>query len=112
MIFLTCQDFNIFGMYLKSSSVRPYIVKVIVTWMPQRKFFVATEIIVFDFKLFIGGRGQKQRADSDNNSHCRSFKRSSYHHIDSINLEFSLVIPELTVHFPRLKLRPQRRLSR
>jgi len=25
-----------------------------VTWMPQRKFFVATEMLVFDFELFIG----------------------------------------------------------
>jgi hypothetical protein len=24
--------------------------------MPQRKFFVATGIVVFDFELFIGGR--------------------------------------------------------
>jgi hypothetical protein len=24
--------------------------------MPQRKFFVATRILVFDFELFIGGR--------------------------------------------------------
>ncbi len=27
--------------------------------MPQRKYFVATGILVFDFELFIGGRVQK-----------------------------------------------------
>jgi hypothetical protein len=32
--------------------------------MPQRKYFVATGIIVFDFELFIGGVVQKQRATS------------------------------------------------
>ena len=26
----------------------------LVTWMPQRKYFVATRIVVFDFELFIG----------------------------------------------------------
>ena len=25
-------------------------------WMPQRKFFVVTRILVFDFELFLGGR--------------------------------------------------------
>jgi hypothetical protein len=29
--------------------------------MPQRKFFVATEILLFDFELFIGARLQKQK---------------------------------------------------
>jgi hypothetical protein len=29
--------------------------------MPQRKFFVATGIIVFDFELFIGGRVQRDK---------------------------------------------------
>ncbi len=33
-------------------------------WMPQRKFFVATEILLFDFELLIGGRRQKQKADN------------------------------------------------
>jgi hypothetical protein len=31
--------------------------------MPQRKFLVATEILVFDFELFIGGRREKERAE-------------------------------------------------
>ena len=30
----------------------------IITWMPQRKFFVVTGILVFDFELFIGGLRQ------------------------------------------------------
>jgi hypothetical protein len=29
--------------------------------MPQRKFFMATAILVFDFELFIGGRRQKRK---------------------------------------------------
>jgi hypothetical protein len=32
--------------------------------MPQRKFFVAIRILVFDFELFIGGRLQKLRAEN------------------------------------------------
>jgi hypothetical protein len=35
--------------------------------MPQRKFFVATGILVFDFELFIGGRCEIMKADSPPN---------------------------------------------
>jgi hypothetical protein len=31
--------------------------------MPQRKVFVATRILVFDFELFIGGRREMTKAD-------------------------------------------------
>jgi hypothetical protein len=31
--------------------------------MPQRKFFVATGNLSFDFELFIGARVEKRRAD-------------------------------------------------
>jgi len=34
----------------------------LVTCMPQRKYFLAIRILVFDFELFIGGRWQKRRA--------------------------------------------------
>jgi hypothetical protein len=30
----------------------------------SKKIFVATKLLLFDFELFIGDRGQKQRADS------------------------------------------------
>jgi hypothetical protein len=33
--------------------------------MPQRKFLVATEILVFDFELFIGGLWEKSRVTSE-----------------------------------------------
>jgi hypothetical protein len=32
--------------------------------MPKRKFFVATDILLFYFELFIGDRRQKRRADN------------------------------------------------
>lgn len=33
----------------------------ITTWTLQRKFFMATEILLFDFKLFIGGQCEKRK---------------------------------------------------
>jgi hypothetical protein len=30
--------------------------------MPQRKYFVVTRILVFDFELFIGERSQKRKS--------------------------------------------------
>jgi hypothetical protein len=32
------------------------ISRYLVTWMPQRKIFCGTEILLFDFELFIGDR--------------------------------------------------------